>query len=190
MQQIEKRRNDFQEISYLLVILKSIDSFHFLRQTRMTTTDSLHGDLSICTNIMHEVPLNSLNVHQSDKMFRAKVVEKDECTLCPMSLSLVWLSRYSGELRAWRPRFDYRQGQKIFLYSACRLGLRPTQSSIAYVLRALSPVSKAVRAWSWPITSVFAEVRNGGAISSPPPRPPYVLTAWYLIKYRENVTLC
>jgi hypothetical protein len=68
----------------------------------------------------------------------------------------------------------------------CRLVGGPTQPPIQRIPGTLSPGSKAVGAWSWPLPPSGAEFKNAWSYTS---TPPYVFIAWCLIKHRKKFKL-
>jgi hypothetical protein len=81
--------------------------------------------------------------------------------------------------------FDSRQGLRIFLFitlSWPALGLHQPPRN---VYRGLLPGGKASGAWSWPLTSIYCQGEECGAI---PPLPQYICIAWYLFKHRDIFT--
>jgi hypothetical protein len=87
-----------------------------------------------------------------------------------------WLSRYSDRIRAGRPGFNFRQKQFFSLSLQRPDRQRGPLCPLSNGYRRDFPGHKAVGAWSWPLASTTAEVKNGGAVSSLP-----YTSSWYVI---------
>jgi hypothetical protein len=89
-----------------------------------------------------------------------------------------WL-RYG--LDDWGTGVTFRAGMKnLLFYTMFGQVLRPTQFPIQQIP---SPRDKVVAVSSWPLASTSIEINNAWTYIS---SPPYVFTAWYLVKHTHN----
>jgi hypothetical protein len=124
--------------------------------------------------------LEALSVHGRRIMF---LVSFNLCRFLKRSRDN--LAGIVTRLRAGWPEFDSLHRQEIFLLSIrFRQALGPHSVSYPMSTRACIPRNEAARVCSWQLTSISAEVKNGGAI----PRLHLRLHGEvpnYIIKYRE-----
>jgi hypothetical protein len=65
--------------------------------------------------------------------------------------------------------FDSRRGLGIFLFTASRTALEPTQPPIQWISGSSFLGDKAVEAWSWPLTSIWYRGQNKWTYTFTPP---------------------
>ena len=88
--------------------------------------------------------------------------------------------------RAGRRRnrvFDCQQREKIFIFKALRLALKPSQPPTLWTWVALYPGVKLSGREA--DHHVLPRLRMRAAV---PPLPSYAFTAWCLVKHRDNFT--
>jgi hypothetical protein len=110
--------------------------------------------------VAEKCSLNWVNLH--------KISSSALCSSLRLLLSCLYLSRYSGWIRAGRPGFNHRQGQDIFIFSTASnpaLGLiQPPGGTGGFF-----PGDKLPRHWA-DSSPPASEAKNGGALPSLPIR--------------------